>query len=205
MEEEILDQESVETPEGQEPEGQQNLVDVTAVDEQGHQLWFPREAVVQLREEAANYRRLYQEAKQALESQKPTEPTQDDTVTKRLTELEARERQLVIENAILAQAAVRTNERGAFIRPAEAVRLIDRSLIKIGDNGQVEGVDEALKALAAESPHLLEGRRPAKVSPTNPGNPGQAVPAIVKELEARLSGSNTTFGAGGVVASDDME
>ena len=48
--------------EGQQPTAQPDqtqapkLVDVNARDEQGHQLWFPREAIEQVRREAANYR-----------------------------------------------------------------------------------------------------------------------------------------------------
>ena len=130
MPEEIEGQTPTPQPEGQAPEGQQpeqggaeqapKLVDVNARDDQGHQLWFPREAMTQTREEAARYRRLYQEAKQALEAhaqpadkqdkkEKP-DPAKDQEsdIASRLAQLEARERELVIENAILAAAAARS-------------------------------------------------------------------------------------------------
>lgn len=194
-------------PPAEQPAKQQ-LVDVSAKDEHGHQLWFPREAIEQVRQEAANYRNLLKEAKQALEALKsPAEPdkakepekTQDSDIAQRLAQLEARERELVIENAILAAAAARTEERGAFIRPAEAVRLIDRVNVKLTDDGKVEGVEDALKALAAQSPHLLaqDGKR-ARVSATNPGAPGNVTPAIVQQIQARMSGQTNPFGGGGV-------
>lgn len=204
------------TPAGQTPADppaeqptKQQLVDVSAKDEHGHQLWFPREAIEQVRQEAANYRNLLKEAKQALEAQaKPATPDkakkepaqgQESDITQRLAQLEARERELVIENAILAAAAARTEERGAFIRPAEAVRLIDRVNVKLTDDGKVEGVEDALKALAAQSPHLLaqDGKR-TRVSATNPGAPGNVTPAIVQQIQARMSGQTNPFGGGGV-------
>lgn len=202
--------------EGQQPEqgsAEQapKLVDVSAKDEHGHQLWFPREAIEQVRQEAANYRNLLKEAKQALEALKsPAEPdkakekAQDSDIAQRLAQLEARERELVIENAILAAAAARTEERGAFIRPAEAVRLIDRVNVKLTDDGKVEGVEDALKALAAQSPHLLaqDGKR-ARVSATNPGAPGNVTPAIVQQIQARMSGQTNPFGGGGVVLPEE--
>lgn len=206
------------TPAGQAPAEQpaeqpakQQLVDVSAKDEHGHQLWFPREAIEQVRQEAANYRNLLKEAKQALEALKsPAEPdkakekAQDSDIAQRLAQLEARERELVIENAILAAAAARTEERGAFIRPAEAVRLIDRVNVKLTDDGKVEGVEDALKALAAQSPHLLaqDGKR-ARVSATNPGAPGNVTPAIVQQIQARMSGQTNPFGGGGVVLPEE--
>lgn len=206
------------TPAGQTPAdppaeqpAKQQLVDVSAKDEHGHQLWFPREAIEQVRQEAANYRNLLKEAKQALEALKsPAEPdkakekAQDSDIAQRLAQLEARERELVIENAILAAAAARTEERGAFIRPAEAVRLIDRVNVKLTDDGKVEGVEDALKALAAQSPHLLaqDGKR-ARVSATNPGAPGNVTPAIVQQIQARMSGQTNPFGGGGVVLPEE--
>lgn len=227
MPEEIEGQTPTPQPEGQAPEGQQpeqgsaeqapKLVDVNARDDQGHQLWFPREAMTQTREEAARYRRLYQEAKQALEAhaqpadkqdkkEKP-DPAKDQEsdIASRLAQLEARERELVIENAILAAAARRTDERGAFINPAEAVKLLDRTNVQLHDDGTVKGVEDALKALATQSPHLLvqDGKRPPKIDPTNPGGGSPGTPQIVKDIQARMSGQTNPFGGGGVVLPEE--
>lgn len=214
-------------PEGQVPEGQQpaeqnqqpapQLVDVNQLDEQGHQLWFPREAMEQVRKEAANYRNLLKEAKEALEAARPpadanqgkdkTPLAQDKTqpdISARLAQLEARERELVIENAILAEAARRTEDRGAFVNPVEAVKLLDRTNVQLHDDGTVKGVEDALKALAQASPHLLQdSKRAAKLSPTNPGAGGQGTPEIVKQIQARMTGQTQAFGGGGVVLPEE--
>lgn len=197
------------------PQPAPQLVDVNQRDEQGHQLWFPREAIEQVRKEAANYRTLLKEYKDALEAQKPA-PDKDkdkpkaeyqapDDLSARLAQLEARERELVVENAILAAAARRTDERGAFINPAEAVKLIDRTNVQLHDDGTVKGVDEALKALAAQSPHLLaqDGKRPPKLDPTNPGGGSPGTPEIVKQIQARTTGQTNPFGGGGVVLPEE--
>lgn len=209
------------TPAGQAPAEQPaeqpttQLVDVSAKDEHGHQLWFPREAIEQVRQEAANYRNLLKEAKAALEAQaKPADPDKakpaakdqaQDDIAQRLAALEARERELVIENAILAAAARRTDERGAFINPAEAVKLLDRTNVQLHDDGTVKGVEDALKTLATQSPHLLaqDGKRPPKIDPTNPGGGSPGTPQIVKDIQARMSGQTSPFGGGGVVLPEE--
>lgn len=225
MPEEIEGQTPTPQPEGQAPEGQQpdqggaeqepELVDVNARDDQGHQLWFPREAMTQTREEAARYRRLYQEAKQALEAhaqpadkqdkkEKP-DPAKDQEsdIASRLAQLEARERELTMENAILAAAAQRTEERGAFVRPLDAVKLVDRSLLTLKDDGTVEGVQEALKALATDAPHLLaQDKRAPRISPTNPGGQGNAPSPIVRTIQDKYRGASDPFGGGGVYTPD---
>lgn len=224
MPEEIEGQTPASTTPEQDSEGQQptaqpdqtqapKLVDVNARDEQGHQLWFPREAIEQVRREAANYRTLLKEYKDALDAHKPApekgkpkaEDQAQDDLSDRLAKLEARERELVIENAILAAAARRTDERGAFINPAEAVKLIDRTNVQLHDDGTVKGVEEALKALATQSPHLLvqDGKRPPKIDPTNPGGGSPGTPQIVKDIQARMSGQTNPFGGGGVVLPEE--
>jgi hypothetical protein len=162
------------TPTGQAPDGQQpgqqpqsQMVDFNAINDKGERLYFDREAMEGARSEAANYRTLYQQAKSVLEAQaapdkdkdkgnKPTPAPQDGEAQQRLQALEARERQLTIQNAVLSEAARTDGDRKRFINPSDAVALADLSAVQIGKDGKVTGVAEALKALAESRPHLLD-------------------------------------------------
>lgn len=215
-----LDPNTAESNNGQEPEqGQQQqadaqLVDFNAVDADGKRLYFDAESMRRVREEAAQYRTLYQDVKKALEARseqqedKPSkkapkekeEPTPEDEWAQKLKELEARERTLRLENAILAEAARHVDDRAPFVDPRDALALVDKSKIEIQDDGTVKGVEEALNALAEAKPHLLVAeKRRSGVKPTNPGQGGSAESQIVQLLRARQQGQAfDTFGGGGV-------
>lgn len=206
-------------PAGQTPAGQTTpapqMVDLNAVDDKGQRLYFDRAYVEQLRGEAANHRTLYQQAKAALEATaapgkdqdkgkgKPDpdpEGTPDSAIQKTLDTLKARERDLLLDNAVLADAAKGTEARARFIDPSDAVRLIDRSTLTIKDDGTIDGVSAALDALATAKPHLLEqqSKRSPKLGATNPGQSGGAESDVVKRIRSAYNGQSDPFGGGGV-------
>lgn len=61
-----------------------------------------------------------------------------------------------IRNAVLAEAA-----RQGAIDPSDVVALLPSDSVTIGDDGQVAGAQEAVKALLAAKPHLVGSRRPS--------------------------------------------
>lgn len=72
------------------------------------------------------------------------------------------------DNAILAEAA----KKGITDLDA-AKKLIDRANVTIDDDGNVQGVAEAVETLVKEKPYLVGGTpQPTVGSPTNPANPG---------------------------------
>lgn len=198
-----------------EPTPDPRLVDLDAKSDDGKRLYFDAEAMRQVRDEAAQYRTLYQDVKKTLEALStqadddeapkkpkkaaPDEPPPSEDLARRLEELEAREKTLRLENAILAEAARHTDDRAPFVDPRDALALVDKQTIELKDDGTASGVVEALTALAESKPHLLvQARRPG-VKPTNPGQGGRAEPEIVRLLKARQMGQAVeTFGGGGV-------
>ncbi len=164
------------------------LVDVNATDEHGHRLWFDASTVRELRQEAATYRTQLQEVRRELEALRqpdpgagqqtpptggagqPTPPQGGGAIQERIQKLEADLNRRLVENAVLAEAARADGERKRFINPADAVALADLSKVKLGADGTVTGVSEALKALAESRPHLLEAGATGHgaVTPTNP-------------------------------------
>lgn len=215
MTDEIEGQTLSQTPNdtGQTPEKQpdapspQTLVDLNATDDKGQRLYFDRAYVEQLRAEAANHRTLYQQAKTALEAhaapgkdkekadkgQTPRQSSpapQDGDVQQQLQALVARERDLLLDNAVLSEAAKSTAARARFIDPSDAIRLIDRSKLTVKDGGVIDGVGEALDALATAKPHLLEqGKRAQKLSATNPGSAGTGRSADRAAVESTRGGT----------------
>lgn len=52
-----------------------------------------------------------------------------------------------------------------------ALRLVDRSTVKIGENGQIEGLDKAVEGLKALSPEIFNSNTTSLGGGTNPPNP----------------------------------
>ncbi len=61
-----------------------------------------------------------------------------------------------------------------FVSLDDAVQLVDKSDIVLNDDGEIEGVEEALKTLAKDKPYLLSGDAPPPKAPnldSGAGNP----------------------------------
>jgi hypothetical protein len=150
-----------------------NLVDITAVDEQGRPLWVKGEELGKVHREAAKWRTRLKK----LEAQLATLTADDDKTPgsdgeqgEQVGALTAQVQTLQLQNAVLAEAARQREDRAAFVDPAEAWALLDRSAISVDKNGTITGVQEAVAALATSKPHLLRRERePDKVTrTTNP-------------------------------------
>lgn len=93
--------------------------------------------------------------------------------------------QAVIDGKLIAEASKR-----GIVDPDAVTKLLDRSKVKINDDGSVEGLTEALDALVKDRPYLVGKNQPIK--PTGGGsNPptDERVPGTFKMSEI----SNTEF------------
>ena len=100
----------------------------------------------------------------------------NEKVTKENEALQQKLKDQSITNAIQNLAA--TNG----VKDLEAAnKLIDRSSIEVDDNGEVTGVEEAVKQLVEQRPYLKQGHTPMG-SPSNPGdgNDGNGTGAKIK-------------------------
>jgi len=107
-------------------------------------------------------------AKAAAEAQK----TELQKAQERAQALEAEKVQLLeTANQRLVRAEVAVKAAALGIVDSEAAALLmDRSAVRVSDNGTVEGVDEALKALVAARPYLV-GKAPTGPAPKTGDNP----------------------------------
>lgn len=98
--------------------------------------------------------------------------SETEKLTKRAEEAEkAKAEALNTANARLLKAEVISKAAALkFANPADALALIDQSKLKVGDDGEVTGAEELLKALAAAKPYLLAKGQ----APLNTGNPANA-------------------------------
>lgn len=96
--------------------------------------------------EAADAKRKEQELSDAQKAAKRAEEAEA-----KATQLEAQYRATTIRHAV-EMAAAKLN----FADPDDAYKLSDLSAITIGDDGKVDGVDAALKALSTAKPHLVK-------------------------------------------------
>ena len=159
--------ESQELNEGQEPEdGQVNTPGTTATNsqpmdmgnEQGQEpRTFDEEYVKKLRAEAAGYRRRVRELEEKVKRYEDEKLSEQERLQKRLVELEQEHAQVLAEMEALRlrHAVERAASKLGFRNPEDAYQLADLSGVAINEDGTVEGIEAALKALAKERPYLL--------------------------------------------------
>lgn len=130
--------------------------------------------------------------------------TEDEKRQERLTQLEREleqtrtvSRQATLRSAVVAEAA-----RQNFTDPADAMRLLDVDGLTVGEDGAIEGLDEALKDLAKSKPYLLK-RTQAQVEPANPAR--QPTGRTDDDRRRRYFGGGGTnfFAGGGVVQAEE--
>lgn len=88
----------------------------------------------------------------------------------KIQELTAQLQNVQVDNALrgeLQKAGVKNIEAG--------LKLLDRTNVKIGENGKLEGLDSALQAFKAAYPELLNSSSANVGSGTNPGDPNANV------------------------------
>ena len=146
-----------------------------------------RKALADANREAAKRRKQLEAYEQAEAQRKQESMSELEKAQAALAELEKRaadaergRKQALLEKAVIAKAgALRFNNA------EDAIRFLDPEKLEIGDDGQVIGLEEALKAIAKDRPYLLQ--QPGQVGATNPGR-GQVEGQTDAQKRARLWG-----------------
>ena len=124
--------------------------------------------IVQLKGEAKKYRlknREYRNRIAELEAElakkgkakgKDADDEDDESPSERESELEAQlEKQGRVNEDLLIRLEFMQDTQYTWKNPKAALRLLDLSDVEITEDGEVEGLDDAIKALAKSDPYLL--------------------------------------------------
>ena len=117
-----------------------------------------RKALKKANAEAAANRKALQAYQDAEEKRKQSEMTEVEKLQAELTEMAAAreaDQQSLRETKLNAAIDV-TAKTLRFRKVHEARALINRDALEFGEDGEWSGVEDALKALAKDSPHLIE-------------------------------------------------
>jgi hypothetical protein len=194
---------SEETP-GQEPTEETDVQDTTAtestLDAEALQAELKR-----ARREAAKYRTELRKSQEAQEAAQEAEMTELErlqaTVAKlqdRAEQAEVNAKRMVVRNATTIAATK------AGVRPDAldiVTALIDADTLEVDDDGNVEGLAEAIQAIVKERPFLTATDTKNRITPTNPAD-GAGGETRQQKLDRLFYGhKNTMFGGpgGGVI------
>lgn len=99
---------------------------------------------------------------------------ESDASSKELAEARAANEGLSRQNEdLLIRLEFMANNKFSWRNPKAALRLLDLTDVEINDDGEVEGLDEAIAALAKSDPYLLAGKGDGKEDDDKPGSTGQ--------------------------------
>jgi hypothetical protein len=166
---------------------------------------YDEKYVKQLRAEAAKYRSEKKEIESSL-SQKQSEfqnnllkalglePDPNKNYEKQLSEarLKAQEAENRANEKLMRAKIETESSKLGIIDPELAYLAMDKSGVKVKDDGSVDGVKEALEALLKTKPHLKGQIKPIG-GPSNPGtqsvkeNNSQKMNAIIRHVAGRIS------------------
>lgn len=151
-----------------------------------------RTALKAANKEAADRRKRLEALETAENERKTAEMTETQKLQAKLEKAEA-ERTAALEraNERLKRAAILSKASGEFIDADDVVTALAAKL-ELDDNGDVEGLDEALAALKKAKPHWLKTEKGApRLSAGNPANPGQG--ETREQAKARIYGTGSNI------------
>ena len=112
---------------------------------------------IRIREQKARIAELEREL--AAKGKTKSKDDEDDSDSEEVASLTADRDKLLTDNeGLRIQVAFLKNAKHAWKNPAAALKLADLSDVEINDDGEVDGLDEALDALAESDPYLLKGK-----------------------------------------------
>ena len=117
-----------------------------------------RKALKKANAEAAANRKALQAYQDAEEKRKQSEMTEVERLNAKIAEMAAKDEatQQSLRETRLYAAIDLTANKLKFRKTEEARKLVNRDAIEYGEDGEWSGVEDALKALAKDSPHLIE-------------------------------------------------
>jgi hypothetical protein len=170
-----------EQPEGEKPEGdkQPNTAEMQA------ELEKVRIALKAANKEAAERRKRLTELEQAEEQRKSAEMTEAQKLQETVKKLEAEKTDAITRaNARVLRAEI-IAKAGDFHDP-EDVYLALKEKLSVNDDGEVDGLDEALKELKKSKPHWLKGKPSPQLHGGNPGQNANGQEETREQRRARL-------------------
>jgi ribosomal protein L17 len=150
------------------------------------------------KESAARRKRL-----EELESQEAARVEQGKTESQKLADQLAKlqaERDGALTRAsetLIRSGVITEASKLQFRDPSDALPFIDKSKLKINDDGTIEGLEQQLAAIAKNKPYLLSTSILGAQSPSNPGNGAQANGETRAQKLARLYGGSSGQSLGG--------
>ena len=117
-----------------------------------------RKALAAANKEAADRRKKLEAFEKAEAERKAAELSEVERLQQQVTEAQRRaDAATAAANERLLKAAVLTEAaKLAFVDPSDAWRMLDRDGLEIGEDGEVAGAAEALKALVKAKPYLVK-------------------------------------------------
>lgn len=144
--------------------------------------------------ELAALRQEKQEREEAEEAAKAATRSKEENLEKENNTLKEDNQKLTLVNTEnLLELAILKNSKYQWENPGIVTKLIDRSEVKIdAKTGKVEGVEDALKALAKENPYLLKKTENGTESTDGagtkiPGQPSGGTPSSSKDSSAKAN------------------
>ena len=141
-------------PAGETPAGD-NTPDATALQAELEQI---RKALKAANSEAADRRKKLEAFEAAEQKRKEAEMSELEKAQAALSEMErkATEAQQAYQREKIESAVKFAAQALNFHKPEDAIALLDLSTLTLTDKGEVDGVDEALKALSKERSYLIK-------------------------------------------------
>jgi hypothetical protein len=159
----------------------------------------------QARKEAASYRTKLRQTEESEAERKRQEMTEVERLKADLETAKAKadEAQRTAQERLLRAAVTTAAAKANFADPDDAWRFIDATTLEVGDGGAVNGLDEAIQAIAKAKPYLLRPTGTQQhMSATNPANPTAKSDEQMRQEMFGRKDSNFWKG-GGVVHPND--
>lgn len=129
--------------------------------------------VKELQNQAAEGQKLKKQQEKATEDQLKEQKKWEELAAKRGEDLE-KANKTIQELTVNQELSNKLTPLGV-VDISAALKLIDRTKIEVGEDGNVKGIDEAIEALKTGSPYLFNGSQSGGGTvgnPTNPANGG---------------------------------
>jgi hypothetical protein len=161
---------------------------------------FSREYVEQLRREAADFRKRATTAENKVTEHERQQLSETERLTAEVTDWKAKATDLEskYQTALIRAAVDREAGKQGAIDPDAVFALMDRTELKLADDGSVAGAEKAVKALLASKPYLVKaedagaGNPPARTVPTLPkpvSAPNKTRDDLIEEKAQKLRAS----------------
>ncbi len=182
--------EGTEGTEGERPEGASEEGQLTVTPEEAQaELTRVRAALKKANAEAAERRKKLKAFEEAEQKRKDAELSDKERLERQLVAAQQaqEEAEAMVNDVLLRTAVDRAAAKAGFIDPEVAYQLADLSGVEIGEDGEVAGVEKALKGLAKDKPYLLkqEGSQQLDIN-AGKGGKGKGGQADLEAIKRRF-------------------